>query len=96
MYPTVVIVLVETQRSMTDICEISSLSATKLADPMASEARYATLGRLSLADGPVQSITGAKAEFWPSSTFRSQDGQGHDLEEVIVEVKDAERKVGSS
>ena len=45
MYPTIVIVLVETQRSMTDICEISSSGASGLAGPVASdhEAHAATL-----------------------------------------------------
>ena len=47
MYPTVVIVLVETRRSMTDICDISVPNASRLAGPATSEARAATLGHPS-------------------------------------------------
>ena len=64
MYPTVVIVLVETQRSilrsMPDIYEISLSNATKLA---ASEARPATPGHLSFAVGSVHSTTDNETEF---------------------------------
>ena len=47
MYPTVVIVLVETQRSMTDIYDISVPNASRAARPVASEARAATSGHPS-------------------------------------------------
>jgi len=60
MYPTVVILLVETQRSMTDICEISPSNASKLA--ASSEARPATSGHLSFAVGPVDITTDDEAE----------------------------------
>ena len=55
MYPTIVIVLVETQCSMMDIHEISLLNASGLADLMAPDhgARVATLGRPSFAVGPI-------------------------------------------
>ena len=62
MYPTVVILLIETQRSMTDICEISPSNASKYAGPGASEARPATPGHLSFAVGPIYSTTDNKAE----------------------------------
>ena len=43
MYPTVVILLVETHRSMMDICDISPSNASKFTGPaLASEARPAT------------------------------------------------------
>jgi len=94
MYPTVVIVLVETQRSMSDICNISPLNASKFAGPVASEVRAATLGHLSFAVGPVHSTTDNEAESQRSHTLQSQDGQEHGLEEVILEIK--ESQVGTS
>ena len=47
IYPTVVIVLVESQRSMADICEISPSIANRIAGQATSETRQATLGHLS-------------------------------------------------
>ena len=58
MYPTVVIVLVETRRS---ICEISQLNAGGLAGPVTSNAHAATLECLSLVE-PVHSMTENEAE----------------------------------
>ena len=84
MYPTVVMVLVETQRSMADICEISPSNASRLAGPVASEARPATLGHLSFAVGPVHSATDNEAESQRSRALQSQGGQEHG--EVILEV----------
>jgi len=55
MYPTVVVVMVETQRSMADICEISPSNISRLAGPQVSEPRAATLGPLSFAVGPIDS-----------------------------------------
>jgi len=96
MYPTVVIILVETQRSMTDMCEISPSNASKLAGSMASEARPATLGHLSFAVGPIYSATDYDngAESRRSPTLQSQGGQEHDLEEVILEVKETQMAIG--
>jgi len=94
MYPTVVTVLVETQRSMTDVCEISPSNAGRLAAPAGSEARPATFGHLSFAAGPVHSTTDNEAESQRSRVLQSQGGQEHGLEEVILEVK--ESQVGSS
>ena len=94
MYPTVVIVLVETQNSMTDICEISPLNTTELAGPVASEPRPASLGHLSFAARPVHSMTDNEAESQLSRTLQSQARQELGLEEVILEVK--ERQVGTS
>ena len=39
MYPTVVMVLVQTQRSMVDVCEISPSNASKIIGPVASKVR---------------------------------------------------------
>ena len=92
MYPTVVMLLIETQRSMTDICEISKISptnASKLAPPVPSEARLANLGHLSSAVGPVRSTTDDEAESQRSRALQSQGGQEHGLE-VILEVKESQ------
>ena len=86
MYPTVIILLVETQRSMTDICEISPSNASKLAGPVASEARPATLGHLSFAIGPVDSSTDNEAESQRSRALQSQGVQEYDLEGAIIGV----------
>jgi len=76
MYPTVVIVLVETQRSMTDICS----NASRVAGPVASEAHPATLGHLSVAVGPVHSMTDNEVE---SQRSRALQSQGRGLEVVL-------------
>ena len=68
MYPTVVVILVETQRSMTDICEISSSDPSRLARPVASGARAAM-------DNAAESP--------PSRALQSRDAQERDLEEAI-------------
>jgi len=95
MYPTVVIVLVEAQRSMTDICEISSSNAGRLAAPVASEARPVAPGHLSFAAGPVHSTTDNEAESQQSHALQSQGAQEHGLEEgAILEIK--ESQVGTS
>ena len=85
MYPTVVIILVQTQRSATDICEISPSNASRIAGPVASAARPAQLGRLSFAVGTVHSSTDNEAEIQPSRALQSQGGQAYDLDGVIVE-----------
>jgi len=90
MYPTVVIVLVETQRSMTDVCEIYPSNASKFAGSVASDPRPATLGHLSFAVGPVHSTTDNEAESQRSGTLQSQ-GRQEQLgasEEVILELKE--------
>jgi len=89
MYPTVVILLVETQRSMTDICEISPSNRSKLAGPAASEAWPAPVGHLFFAVGQVHSRTDNEAESQRSHALQSQDGQERGLEEVILEVKES-------
>jgi len=93
MYPNLVMLLIETQRSMTDICEISPSNASRLAGPAASEARPATLGHLSFAVGQVHSTTDYEADSQLSRTLQNQGGQEHGSE-VILEVK--ESKVGTS
>ena len=82
MYPTVVMLLLESQRSMTYVYEISLPNASRLADPMASEVRYATLGHLSFAAGPVHSTTDNETR---SQRLQSQSGQEHGLEEGEAE-----------
>jgi len=77
MYPTVVIILVETQRSITDVCESSPSNASKLAGPPASEARPATLGHLSFAAGSVHSMMDNEVESQYSCALWSQGGQEH-------------------
>ena len=86
MYPTVVVVLVETRRSMMDVCEFSPSNESKLAGPVASEARPATLGHRPFAVGPVHSTTDDEAESQRSHALQSQGGEEHGLEEVIPEV----------
>jgi hypothetical protein len=93
MYPTVVILLVETQRSMMDVCEISSLNATILAGPLVSEACPAS-GHLSFAVRPLRSTTDNEAGSQRSRALQSQGGHEHSLEEIILEVK--ESRVGTS
>ena len=89
MYPTVVVLLVETQRSMTDICEISSSNAGGLAGPVVSEARSTTLGQLSFGVGPIYSTTDNEAESQHSRTLQSHGGQEYDLERVTLEINDS-------
>ena len=93
MYPTVVLVLVKTQRSMTDIYPSNATKLTGLVVQV-TETRPATLGRLSLAGGAVHSMTDGEAESQDSRALPSQGGQEHGLEEVICEVK--ESQLGSS
>ena len=88
MYPTVVIILVETQRSMTDVCEISASNPSQFAGPpMTSGARAAVLGHLAFAVGPVYSTTDDEAESQRSRALQSQAGQVHGSEGDILEVK---------
>ena len=88
MYPSAVIVLVETQRSMVNVCEIGTSNASKLAGPMPSEPRPAALGRPSFALGPVHGTTDDEAESQRSRALQSQGGQEHSMGEVIHEVKE--------
>ena len=83
MYPTMVIVLVETQRSMVDVCESGTSNASKLAHSMPSEPRPATLGCLSFVLGPVHSTTDDEAESQRSRALQSQGGQGSSLGEAM-------------
>ena len=74
-----VIVLVETQRSMADICEISPSIATKVPE---SEARSATLGRPSFAAGKIRTTMDSEAESQRTRASESQAGQELHLEEL--------------
>ena len=100
MYPTVVIVLVETQRSMADVCEIGPSNASKLGAPVkapvAPEAHPATFGHLSFAVGPVHSTAGDGVESQCSRVLQNQGGPEHGLEEVIREVKESQVGTNSS
>ena len=87
MYPTVVIVLVETQGSMTDVCETSQSNTSKLKGPVASKALPATLGptlgHLSFEVGSVNdSTTDNETESQRRGALESQGWQEHDLEMV--------------
>ena len=75
MYPTVVIVLVETQRSMTDICDISVPNTSRAAGSVASEARAATVGRHSFTvlDITVDTWMDKEAESLPSYVLQGED-----------------------
>ena len=84
MYPTLVVLLVQLQRSMTDVWEISSPNAGRPGGPVASEIRHATLGHLSFAVGLVYSGTDNEEHH----ALQSQSGQEHGLE-VILEAKDS-------
>ena len=94
MYPTAIIVLIETQRSMADVCEIGPPSASKLGAPVASEAHPATFGHLSFAIWPVHSTTDDEAGSQRSRVLQSQGGQERGLEEVILEVKEGQVGIG--
>ena len=77
--------LVETQRSMTDIYEASLWDARRLAGLVASdhEAHAATLGHPSFAAGPVNGAMDHEADFSPSRVLQSRDIQECGLEKVI-------------
>ena len=87
MYPTVVIVLVETQRSMADVCGISPSNACKAAGLVASEPRPATLEHVSFVLGTVRSRIDDEAKSQCSHASKC------DLEEDILEVKEPESDV---
>ena len=84
-----VIVLVKTQRSMADICEISPSNAIKFAGPVASEARPATLGHLSFAPGPIDTMVDNEPEYQRPRALQSKGGKGHGVEEAILEVRES-------
>ena len=82
MYPTVVMFFVESQRSMTDICETSPSNASPFAGPQAFEACPATLGHLSFAVGPMHTTIDDESESQRSCALQSPDGQEHNPEKV--------------
>ena len=100
MYPTIVVVLVETQRSMVDICEIGPSSPSKFAAAAASdcEVHAATLGHLSFAVGPIDSAMDNEAESLPSCVLRGRDVQERGLENDIhvLEVNLKESRVSTN
>ena len=88
MYPTVVMVLVQTQRSMVDVCDIIPSNASKLMGPVAPEARPATLGRLPYLVRPVHTTTmDDEAESQRSRALQSHGRQERGLDEDILEVE---------
>ena len=88
MYPTIVVVLVETQRSMVDICEIGLSNAGKIAGAVTAdhEAYAATLGPISFAVGPIDSVMDKEPESPPSRALQRRDVQERGLENDILEV----------
>ena len=90
MYPTVVMLLIETQLSMTNICEISEISPSNATAPVASEARRKSLGPVSFTVRPVYSTTADETESQRSSTLQSQGGQEYGLDEVIFGVQESQ------
>jgi len=88
MYPAVVIVLVETQRSMMDVCEMSPSTESKFAGPGASEGRAATFGHLSFAVGSMNSTIENESEFQRSRVLQNQDRQEYGSEKDILDVKE--------
>ena len=85
MYPTIVVVMVETQRSMVDICEIGQSTANKVPGVVASdpEAHAIALGHLSHAGaGPINIVMENEGESRSSRALQRQDVQEHGLEKV--------------
>ena len=85
-----VILLVETQHLMTDICETSPSIASKLADPVAFGAPSATLRHPPFAVGPVHSPTDDEAEAQRSCGLQSQGEHEQRLEKIIPKVKQSQ------
>ena len=84
------IVLIETQRSMTDICEIDLSNGSKPTDPVTSEAHLATLGYLPFAVKPAHSVaTDKAAESRCLRDLRSQGRRGYDMDGVILDAKES-------
>ena len=82
MYPTVVILLVETQRSMMDVCEISPSDApSKVTAPAGPEDLF-----YDRANGPSRT----SKESLCSRALQSQCRQEHSLDEVVLEVKESQ------
>ena len=96
MYPTLVMVLVETRCSMTDMWEISPSNVSQIAGPVASEDCPAILGHLFFTASQIHSTMDSEVESQPLWALRAQDGQEHESENVIVEVKESQLQVGAS
>ena len=80
--------MIETQRSMMDVCEIGLSNIGQPAGPVTYETRPTSLGPLSFVDGPVHSMTDSEMESQRLRAFQSQGVQDHALEEDILEVKE--------
>lgn len=94
MYPTVVMVLVESRRSMMDICELSLSNPTVIAGRVASKARPATLRHTSFAFRPIDSTADNKPESQHPRVSQSWDEEGYELEEAILEAKQSRVSTG--
>ena len=91
MYPTVIIVLVEKHRSMTDICEAGTSDASGLAGLMASEPRPATLGHISFAVGSTYRTMDGESESQRPHVSQSQDREAYSLGNTILDIKGSDR-----
>ena len=83
-----VVVLVETQCSMVDLCEITPLTASEIARPVAPEAssRHATLGHVSsTAVWSPHSIP--ELEYQRSHALQNAHEQEHGMDKAFFEVK---------
>ena len=83
-----VIVLTETQRSMTDVCDISLSNASKLGGSGPAQPRPTTSRCLSSAVGPMDSTMDNDSESQRSRALQGQDLQEHGLEKAILEVRE--------
>ena len=91
MYPTVVIVLVETQLSMMDVCELSSMQSREYGSILVE-----TSNRLSFAVETRQ--TDKESLYERSCTFQVEDGQQHDWQKVVDTAEQSchsERRLGA-
>ena len=81
MYPTVVIIIVETQRSMADVCEFSSSTQTCTSGTILPT----TPNRLSFPVEARQAVTPMDKEsrYERFCTLQVEDGQKHDREKVV-------------
>ena len=81
MYPTIVVVLVETRRSMADICEIVPSNASQIAGAAASD------HEAHLAVEPINSVISDEAAAPPFRALERQDVQERGLDPEKVTLK---------
>ena len=93
MYPTVIVLLVESQRSVMDNIAINPSVASKLAGPVPSETCSEILGHFSFVTWPIDNTMENKPESQHSRASESQDGQECGLGDPIepeIEVKESQ------